>query len=338
MMEEHQLGGKLLAGVSRSFYLTLKALPEGLREPLSVAYLMARAADTIADTGGVPESLKKEGLERYNQLVQQAERDVQGEAELRQRLVEQFVPFQSDEDEATLLHRLDELFAAYRDAPPIQWEAMRAVLEPIVRGQLLDIERFPVDGQVRALATAQDLDEYTWLVAGCVGEFWTKLCIQVLGADFAPGFTEAQMIECGICFGKGLQLVNILRDIQKDLRLGRCYFPLEDLASHGLDLASVQADPSLLRAVTPPWEKRCTEYLESAVDYVEALSHRRLKYATALPMMLGIRTLADIKAASWEKRLQGVKVTRGEVGKILFDAGVAVVRKGGVQKWAEARR
>ncbi|WP_172682562.1 squalene/phytoene synthase family protein [Verrucomicrobium spinosum] len=41
---------------------------------------------------------------------------------------------------------------------------------------MLDIQRFPGDGQLRALATTRDLDDYTYLVAGCVGEFWTRLC------------------------------------------------------------------------------------------------------------------------------------------------------------------
>ncbi|MCI0869448.1 MAG: squalene/phytoene synthase family protein, partial [Chloroflexi bacterium] len=40
----------LLKGVSRSFYLTLRVLPGGIREPVGLAYLLARAADTIADT------------------------------------------------------------------------------------------------------------------------------------------------------------------------------------------------------------------------------------------------------------------------------------------------
>ena len=40
----------ILSGVSRSFYLSLSILPRALRTQLSVAYLVARAADTIADT------------------------------------------------------------------------------------------------------------------------------------------------------------------------------------------------------------------------------------------------------------------------------------------------
>jgi farnesyl-diphosphate farnesyltransferase len=42
--------GPLLKGVSRSFYLTLRILPIGMRDPVGLAYLLARAADTIADT------------------------------------------------------------------------------------------------------------------------------------------------------------------------------------------------------------------------------------------------------------------------------------------------
>ena len=39
----------VLKGVSRSFYLTLRILPKPLREPIGLAYLLARTADTIAD-------------------------------------------------------------------------------------------------------------------------------------------------------------------------------------------------------------------------------------------------------------------------------------------------
>src|SRR5881397_4229792 len=42
--------GNLLRQVSRSFYLSLAVLPGPLREPIGLAYLLARAADTITDT------------------------------------------------------------------------------------------------------------------------------------------------------------------------------------------------------------------------------------------------------------------------------------------------
>ena len=48
-MADDLLGG-LLRQVSRSFYLSLAILPRPLREPIGLAYLLARAADTVADT------------------------------------------------------------------------------------------------------------------------------------------------------------------------------------------------------------------------------------------------------------------------------------------------
>ena len=42
------------------------------------------------------------------------------------------------------------------------------------------------------------------------------------------------MLADGIRFGKGLQLVNILRDLPADLKKGRCYLPVEKLEPAGL--------------------------------------------------------------------------------------------------------
>src|ERR1041385_7652516 len=44
----------LLKQVSRSFYLTMRVLPAAIRSQIGVAYLLARATDTIADTPIVP--------------------------------------------------------------------------------------------------------------------------------------------------------------------------------------------------------------------------------------------------------------------------------------------
>ena len=41
---------RLLKGVSRSFYLTIRLLPAALQAPIAVGYLLARATDPVADT------------------------------------------------------------------------------------------------------------------------------------------------------------------------------------------------------------------------------------------------------------------------------------------------
>ena len=195
-------------------------------------------------------------------------------------------------------------------------------------------ERFPADGKLRALGTAVELDEYTWLVAGCVGEFWTKLSAEDEPAAFAKDATIERMTDLGRRYGQGLQLVNILRDVGKDFSMGRCYFPREEIESHGLTVEAAGNDVALLAPVCEKWQRLCREHLQCGIDYVESVAMKRLRYATALPLLIGLRTLGLIEKTDWPQRRQGVKISRGEVGKIMFDAGIAVLRTGGVRKLA----
>ena len=63
----------LLKGVSRSFYLTLRILPRSLRTPIGLAYLFARAADTIADTTLISSAERLTLLEQFRSLFQRYE-------------------------------------------------------------------------------------------------------------------------------------------------------------------------------------------------------------------------------------------------------------------------
>ena len=301
---ERELGGQLLAAVSRSFYLTLKALPVELREPISLAYLLARTADTIADTASVAAETRLDCLERYRALVNGGT-EVQSLAQL---LKTEFCPQQSDDAERRLMEKSADGIAWLRTMQPRPLSAIQSVLGHIIDGQMLDIRRFPADGKLRRLATAQELDEYTWLVAGCVGEFWTQLCASELPSAIDPAVTTAQMQEWGARMGKGLQLINILRDIGEDTRDGRCYLPCEP------DQVPAEWRQSL---------QTCTEHLENGLSYVKHVAHGKLRYATALPLLLGFQTVAKMRAAPWDKVLAGIKISRLDVASILAQAALA---------------
>ena len=116
---------------------------------------------------------------------------------------------------------------------------MRDVLEVITSGQELDLRRFAGASAEKIVALQNDgeLDDYTYRVAGCVGEFWTKMCRAHVFPEAAVD--EKMLLANGVRFGKGLQLVNILRDVPVDLRNGRCYLPAEELAAAGLSPADL---------------------------------------------------------------------------------------------------
>ncbi len=301
---ERELGGQLLAAVSRSFYLTLKALPKELREPISLAYLLARTADTIADTAIVSVSVRLECLERYRELLRGSD-EVQP---LASTLTTQFCTQQSDDAERRLMEKFADGIAWLRTMQPVPLAAIQSVLEHIIDGQMLDIRRFPADGRLRSLASAEELDQYAWLVAGCVGEFWTQLCATELPGSLDPAVTTAQMQEWGARMGKGLQLINILRDIGEDTRDGRCYLPCQP--------ENIQPEWSL-------WLQTCTQHLECGLLYVQHVTHAKLRYATALPLLLGIQTVAKMRTSPWEKVQQGIKISRLDVASILAQAAIA---------------
>src|SRR6476619_6652848 len=59
----------LLRDVSRSFYLTLRVLPGAIRNQIGLAYLLARATDTIADTHLVPLPQRLEALNKLRDCI-----------------------------------------------------------------------------------------------------------------------------------------------------------------------------------------------------------------------------------------------------------------------------
>ena len=319
---EKALGGKLLASVSRSFYLTLKVLPRVVREPISLAYLLARAADTIADTTRVSADIRLQSLDRFRELILGPPNEEE-ERSLSIFLQGRFCPHQTDEAEARLMGHMRDALAWLRMVGPAQLNAIRGVLGHIIRGQALDIQRFPDDGRLRALATSAELDDYTWLVAGCVGEFWTKLCLDELPAAFAKDTASDALIDAGIRFGKGLQLVNILRDLPEDIAVGRCYLPEADFTNTGRNLVEVRLSPRVLDPLRAAWLARCEEHLSHGLRYVQSVADPNLRYATALPLFIGVRTAALLRDAKWETLATGIKVSRLEIARILADTALA---------------
>jgi farnesyl-diphosphate farnesyltransferase len=309
-LERKDLRGPVLRSVSRSFYLSLRILPGALREPLSLAYLLARATDTIADTPEPPVALRTDALARLAAAIQ-------GSAgkETAAQLRESFAPLQSVEAERTLIERLPALLDWLNDLQVGDRDEVRIVLEKINRGQRLDLERFGASGEVRALANAGELDEYTYLVAGCVGEFWTRLCFAHV-KNFSER-SESEMRELGVRYGQGLQLINILRDAGDDLRQGRCYFPADELEASGVSTREILRDPTRVLPVVEQWRTKAERDVEAGIEYACAIRNRRVRFAAALPALIGARTLALLRDAGAGAFAQRVKVSRSEVRKMI---------------------
>src|SRR6266487_7055375 len=304
------LRGSILARVSRSFYLSIRLLSKKLRDPVSLGYLLARASDTIADTTELPVDLRMENLRL---LV----RGIQGEA-LGDAIVDlsaSLASLQKNKAERALIESLQSCLDWLDQSDVLDREEVRAVLEQINRGQLLDLERFQNPKQIVALETSTRLDEYTHLVAGSAGEFWTRLCFRHLPKFSARNETE--MLGLAKRYGMGLQLINILRDAGADLRAGRCYFPNDELAVAAMEASQILREPERFQPIYRKWREKAERGIEAGLQYARAIRNRRVRTATVLPALIGARTLALLRDAAATVLRRRIKVPRGEVRAIV---------------------
>ncbi len=302
MQERVDLGKAVLKGVSRSFYLTIRLLPRLMREPVSVGYLLARASDTIADTESVPAEVRKDCLT----LVLKALKDEDVRDELCALLEEKFIRFQENEREKLLLESLEDVYGWYDSVREVDWKAIAVLLEPIVAGQSWDVDYFGIQGK-KQIESAKALENYCYQVAGSVGEFWG-----VIGKHSYSLFSEApteELQKMGVSYGKGLQLVNILRDLPVDISNGRCYIPNVD-----------PEDNEAVMEAAKEWRIKARKYLEQGLLYSSTLRQKRAKMSTVLPAIMGLKTLDLLDAASWEEWQEGIKISRKEVRKSLIQA------------------
>src|SRR5256886_15481641 len=310
----------ILHSVARSFYLSIRFLPAQLREPIALAYLLARATDSVADTTGISGLVRIETLKMLSDGIQgKASRDVVID------LTASFVPLQANESEQRLLESLPDCLAWLERMEQADRTDIRVVLEKITRGQMLDLQRFDDPQEIRALGTAADLDEYTYLVAGCVGEFWTRLGFRHV-RNFA-GLSEDQMLALGKRYGMALQLINVLRDAGSDLRAGRCYFPEYELSAAHLTASQILSDAKRFHPIYRTWLDKAKGGLGCGMQYSGAIENRRVRAAAVLPALIGARTISLLDAAGAAALQQTVKVPRREVRGMIWSLALALASR-----------
>ena len=307
----------LLRRVSRSFYLTVRVLPSGMREPVGVAYLLARAADTIADATLLSPS------ERLVQLLAfRSQLEGTPAAGMLDDIRRSVVGRQVSADEQTLLESLPGAFSLLQGLSEADRDEVRSIVVTLTRGMEIDLTTFPPEesGKIRALKDTSELDRYIYYVAGCVGEFWTAV-----GMAHTPALSawdRGRMVEVGVRVGKALQMTNVLRDVPRDLRVGRCYLPEDGLTELGLSPGDL-LDASKSARARPAFAaniERALEHYIAAEEYVLSIPRRclRLRLAALWPILIGLATLGKLAhSEAWLDPARPVKVGRGWVYRMM---------------------
>jgi farnesyl-diphosphate farnesyltransferase len=314
--------GAVLRRTSRTFYLSLAVLPGPLREPVGLAYLLARATDSVADTRLLPRPARLAHLRTLRAAYRGATVDVAAVGRA-------CAPHQALDAERELLNRVGEALARVERLPTADRDAVRGVLATITDGQLFDLERFPGEdaATLAALPTMDDLDHYTYLVAGCVGEFWTVM--HLAHRPRLARWDAAAMRARGVRFGKALQMTNVLRDVPADLRHGRCYLPADELATRGLTPPDL-LEPGATGRARPILERMLAvtlDHYDEAWRYTLAIPRLewRMRLACAWPLLIGLATLSAIAGHGDPLATERpIKISRAAVRTIIARSIVAV--------------
>ena len=325
----------LLKTTSRSFYPTLRYLPKKVRGQIGLLYLLARVADTIADSKHGETEVLLKLITEYNDAAQKKSTKLPDFSAIAE--------IQENPNEAELLKNVKDVVDALDVYEEGDQQRMLECLDIIVGGQILDLERFGIareGGNISALKDNQEMDDYTFRVAGCVGVFWTKMSLaHLIKMDDNK---QEDFFAKGIRFGKALQMINILRDIPEDLRFGRCYIPSEELSRHGLTPSDL-LNPNNIDKFRPLYDEYLdltNEHLDAAVEYIKMIPETqfRLKASCMLPVLIGQRTVTLLREGNILDSSDRIKVTRNEIKSYARKLLRALLIPGGVRRLLEKNR
>lgn len=144
--------------------------------------------------------------------------------------------------------------------PALRWafDEFTLVKDPYyiqMSGQILDYKQTEYD-------TMTELEDYCYRVAGSVGEMLMPI--------LHPNPTD-EIIKAGIQLGKGMQIVNMIRDVGQDITLNRRYLPLEVFKRHGytLEMYQHQQVNAQFKAVIDELTHQADQWFTEGLLYVD---------------------------------------------------------------------
>ena len=260
---------RVLKETSRTFYIPITFLQKELKYSVAAAYLVFRAIDEIEDHEELDNDVKYTILMQVSELFKQLfdnEEYVRILGQTKERM-----------PEVTL--RLEEwLLACPKDALPIVMNAASEMAFGMAKWAKANWE----------IRTHDDLDDYTYYVAGLVG---------VMLSDLWEHYGEEKTDrELAIGYGRGLQAVNILRNEK------------EDLDERGVSF------------VPDGWTRAdlfgyAAENLAKADEYMKSLKKKSILLFCRLPLALAHKTLKVMKEGR-------EKMTRAEVEQTMQEVQI----------------
>ncbi|MDE3262684.1 MAG: squalene/phytoene synthase family protein [Acidobacteriota bacterium] len=309
---------RVLQAVSRTYALTIPALPDRLRPVVGNAYLLCRITDTIEDEPGLSPARKQVFWERLIEVVA-GRRDA---ASFGLDLAAALTPAtpEAERELAAGADRILRVTAGLR-------AAQRAAIERCIRVMSRGMAEFQRDPGSVGLKDLGQLDRYCYFVAGVVGEMLVELF-----CDYSDEIEShrKELTALAVSHAQGLQMANILKDVWDDWENGACWLPEDVFRAAGFDLVSLAAggaapgfDEGLSRLVAIT-----RGHLSNALRFILLIPRREAGIRRHLLWAVGLAVLVLRRIHRNPSFRQGhnVRLSRVSVGVVVAVTSVAARR------------
>ena len=303
---------EILEGVARTFALTLRPLPGTLYGATGNLYLLCRIADTIEDEPTLSPDEKAAFSGRFLELV--ARGDPAAFARELGALLSSAT--EKERDLVTNTPRILRVTARLSDA---QRAAIQRCVQIMTRG-MVEFQRSATPDGLRDVA---QLDRYCYHVAGVVGETLTAFF-----CDHSVEIAKRRrdLLALSVSFGKGLQMINVLKDIWEDHRRGACWLPRDIFGAAGVELRSLspgRTGPGFAGALME-LVAITHRHLANALRYILIIPAREtgIRRSCLWPLGLAVLTLQRIRRTPGFTSGREVKVSRRTVGAVVVVCNV----------------
>lgn len=325
----HEYQQDMLQKVSRTFALTIPLLPGRLRRVVGNAYLLCRIADTIEDESALTGAHKQYFLDLFLAVIRGRD-DAAAQAfadELAPLLVTD-----AQEAEVELVRNTALILAITRGFNADQYAALQRCLAVMCHGMPL----YERHASVKGLRNEQALDRYCYYVAGVVGETLTTLF-----CDYSEAVANHRdrMLQLGVSFGQGLQMVNILKDFWEDQQRGVCWLPRDLFARAGVNLGRVDRD-----RYNPAFGKVYAHltgvahrHLLNGLEYTLLIPAREagIRRFCLLALALAVQTLQSIHQRPGFTSGKQVRISRTAVANTLLKTRLLAAHDRSLRSWFE---
>ncbi len=319
---------ELLRSTSRTFSVGIEALPDPLRDAVTLAYLVLRVSDYYEDSPTLSRKEKRASLLHWAELLEASPE--LPESEGMGPLTRHLSPLDGELPDHRAAQQARFILEGLAALPSRFREPIRRHTVDTTRGMARWTERgddFPDEAA---------LDEYMFEVAGRVGILLTELF-----AAHSPRVRKRSrsLGKVAVSFGLGLQTVNVIRGLHEDPERGWTYVP-RHLVS---DVHRGSPSSLDLRKLTSAEQERILDFLvwkaaghiSDALRYCQLLPRweRGIRTFCIVPALLAART-ALVSRGNRRVFSEPVKVERREVGRIVLRARLLFFSNG----WLEWQR